>query len=160
VSTASTRPSKKLKADSVPSVCASSPKPQQYPFQPIPSSGSRAESTYHSTNPTRSGSPTANSPVLLKRTPILLKRPPLPLSSVVKNEPLRKHIELPTTAAPREYDALGPPGSEETHRYIASSRLIQKTALVKALLDPDCGRASFVERDFEYLRVTKKAAVL
>lgn len=68
---------------------------------------------------------------------------------------MKKHIELPTTTVPREYDALRPPGSEETHKYIASSRLIQKTALVKALLDPDCGRSSFVERDFEYLRVTK-----
>ncbi|KAF9145254.1 hypothetical protein BGX30_009835 [Mortierella sp. GBA39] len=42
--------------------------------------------------------------------------------------------------------------SEETHKYIASSRLIQKTALVKALVDPNCGRVSLVERDFEYLR--------
>ncbi|KAK3847238.1 MAG: hypothetical protein J3R72DRAFT_486045 [Linnemannia gamsii] len=63
----------------------------------------------------------------------------------------RSIIDLPMTI-PRAYDVLPPPDSKETHKYIASSRLLQKTALVKALEDADCGRVSLVERDFEYLR--------
>lgn len=85
--------------------------------------------------------------------PTIPKRLPPTLSPVVKKEPLSKHIDLPTTV-PREHDPLPAPGSKETHKYIASSRLIQKAALVKALVDPDCGRVLLVERDFEYLRVT------
>lgn len=52
----------------------------------------------------------------------------------------------------RPYDALPAP-SQEIHRYIASTRILQNMAIVRALLDPDCGRARLVERDVEYLRV-------
>ncbi|KAF9942066.1 hypothetical protein BGZ65_010977, partial [Modicella reniformis] len=39
------------------------------------------------------------------------------------------------------------------HRYIASNRLLQNTVIIRALLDPECGRSQLVERDVEYLRV-------
>jgi hypothetical protein len=89
---------------------------------------------------------------------LLLQRIPLD-PNIAKKEPSLQlthglTIDLPTTV-PRAYDLLPPPDFKETHKYIASSRLLQKTALVKALEDPDCGRASLVERDFEYLRVIK-----
>ncbi|KAF9549997.1 hypothetical protein EC957_002058 [Mortierella hygrophila] len=153
ISTSSSRPSKKLRVDSVSPVTPSSPLPQQYPHLSVSPSRPHIRSTFHSTNnnPARSRSSTSSSPAPRTRTPTIPKRLPPTLSLVVKKEPLPKHIDLPTTV-PREYDPLPAPGSEETHKYIASSRLIQKTALVKALVDPGCGRVSFVERDFEYLR--------
>ncbi|KAF9918892.1 hypothetical protein FBU30_011235 [Linnemannia zychae] len=63
----------------------------------------------------------------------------------------RKHID-PPAIAPRKYDPISSPGSEEAHKYIVSSRILQKRQLIKALLDPSCGHISFIERDFEYLR--------
>ncbi|KAG0258870.1 hypothetical protein BG011_003006 [Mortierella polycephala] len=57
-----------------------------------------------------------------------------------------------STEPVRSYDRLQPP-SLETHRYIASSRILQNRALVNALIDPECGRVQLVERDFEYLRM-------
>lgn len=52
----------------------------------------------------------------------------------------------------RPYDTLPAP-SQEIHRYITSTRVIQNTAIVRSLLDPECGRSQLVERDVEYLRV-------
>ena len=155
ISTSSSRPSKKPRIDSMSPVTPSSTLPQQHSHLSVSPSGSHVGPTFYSTNnnPARSSSTTANSPAPRTRTPIIPKRRPPILSPAVKKEPLSKHIDLPTTV-PREYDPLPAPGSEETHKYIASSRLIQKTTLVKALVDPDCGHVSLVERDFEYLRVT------
>ncbi|KAF8939469.1 hypothetical protein BGZ58_009643 [Dissophora ornata] len=51
----------------------------------------------------------------------------------------------------RPYDPLPSPGPE-IHRYIASSRLLQNTTIVQALLNPECARLQLAERDVEYLR--------
>ncbi|KAF9185268.1 hypothetical protein BGZ51_002743 [Haplosporangium sp. Z 767] len=59
---------------------------------------------------------------------------------------------VPSAEPVRSYDRLQPPGPE-THRYIASSRILQNRALINALVDPECGGVQLVERDFEYLRV-------
>ncbi|KAG0015553.1 hypothetical protein BGZ80_009789 [Entomortierella chlamydospora] len=40
----------------------------------------------------------------------------------------------------------------DIHRYIVSTRLLQNTAIIRALVDPNCGRAELIERDVEYLR--------
>ncbi|KAF9152520.1 hypothetical protein BG015_005121 [Linnemannia schmuckeri] len=158
VPTSSSNPSKKPRTYSVSPVTPTSLIPQQYSRHSVSRSGSHAGSTLcaSNNNSVRSYSSTASSPALLNRSLIVPKRPPsLPspplLSLVVKEEPLEKHIDLPTPV-PREYDPLPAPESQETHKYIASSRLIQKNALVRAIVDPDCGCASLVERDFEYLR--------
>ncbi|KAG9068782.1 hypothetical protein KI688_011067 [Linnemannia hyalina] len=153
ISTSSSRSSKKPRIDPVSPVTPSSPLPKQYPHLTVSASRPHVASTFHSTNnnPARSSSSTSSSPAPRTRTPTIPKRIPPTLSLVVKKDHLPKHIDLPTFV-PREYDPLPAPGSEDTYKCIASSRLIQKTALVKALVDPDCGRVSLVERDFEYLR--------
>ncbi|KAI7822615.1 hypothetical protein BC939DRAFT_453779 [Gamsiella multidivaricata] len=100
------------------------------------------------------------------------KRPPAP-SSIIQSKPnslarkaplkalnpsqsqdrncTRVSDHLSTNIKPRPYDSLLPP-SFVTHRYIVSNRILQNTAIVRALLDPDCGRVQLVERDMEYLR--------
>ncbi|KAG0231368.1 hypothetical protein BGX31_005543 [Mortierella sp. GBA43] len=54
-------------------------------------------------------------------------------------------------AVVRPYDPLPSP-SQEIHRYIVSTRLLQNMTLVRALRDPECGRSQLIERDFEFLR--------
>lgn len=60
--------------------------------------------------------------------------------------------EASSPVVARPYDPLPVP-SQEIHRYIVSTRLLQNTAIVRALLDPECGRSQLVERDVDYLRV-------
>ncbi|KAF9359253.1 hypothetical protein BGX26_012783 [Mortierella sp. AD094] len=52
----------------------------------------------------------------------------------------------------RSDEPLPPLTKPDIHRYIVSTRLLQNTAITRALVDPDCGRAELIERDVEYLR--------
>ncbi|KAF9116598.1 hypothetical protein BGX27_001007 [Mortierella sp. AM989] len=63
------------------------------------------------------------------------------------------NIEFQPQSLFRPYDPLPPPATSDIHRYIISTRLLQNTTIVRALVDTNLGRAELVDRDVEYLRV-------
>ncbi|KAF8978534.1 hypothetical protein BGZ46_006374 [Entomortierella lignicola] len=58
----------------------------------------------------------------------------------------------PRISTIRPYDPLPLPASSNVHRYIVSNRVLQNTAIIRALIDPDCGRVELIDRDVEYMR--------
>ncbi|KAF9108187.1 hypothetical protein BGX29_002711 [Mortierella sp. GBA35] len=155
-SSSSSRPSKKPRNDSTTTVATPVPSPtlsrlpRHHQQQAVSRAGSQTGSSRYATNLARSTSATTRTVTTQNRIPPAVMNEPQ-TQRISGQAPRPQYIELPTTT-PREYDPIPPPSSEETYKYIASTRLLQKTHLVRALLDPDCGRISLVERDFEYLK--------